>query len=282
MMERLPVSGIKQSYRHTRETRTVVMPVFIALVMGGLAAFYFYGKPETALDAAPVQLVAEPIPVEELPSTEEASAETGSEAIVEPPAPADPTASFKGYTPWMSPLALDTYIRHRNGEQEKSFWERGHWISSVEGRWKDGAHEFRIAISETPKIPQWRWQYRIDQTPDEFLASNQEMRSNGFRLLHVQSYDHPDQRRRYQAVWESTEANTAPVATTAPNESGSPQAHSDGPIRFSGEQLHDLPVSGNVPFEQPTPTETVVAESSPAAVVRPSSGALDVNRLDFR
>ncbi|MDA7921631.1 hypothetical protein N9Z18_00570 [Verrucomicrobiales bacterium] len=40
----------------------------------------------------------------------------------------------KGFTPWMHPLALDTYIRAKSSGNGKSFWESGHWITSVEGR----------------------------------------------------------------------------------------------------------------------------------------------------
>jgi len=59
------------------------------------------------------------------------------EALI--PLPGEPTLIASGspdedFASWMTPLTLDNYIRQKNGSHNQSFWQRGHWMSAVEGR----------------------------------------------------------------------------------------------------------------------------------------------------
>lgn len=106
------------------------------------------------------------------------------------------------FTPWLSPQALDDYIQRKNKGFEKSFWQRGHWIRAVEGRWENGNHEFRIAYEPLPNSDTWQWQYRVNQTQAAFAVSIEEMSERGYRLCQTQFYIHPDSTRRFQGVWQ--------------------------------------------------------------------------------
>jgi len=113
-----------------------------------------------------------------------------------------PLESFESrFTSWMSPTALDTYIRARNAGYTESFWRRGHWIPSVEGRWHRGATEFRIVIEEMPSPEAWHWHYRINLTEAEFSRTAYDMQEQGFRLQFHQVFLDGAATRRVQAVW---------------------------------------------------------------------------------
>ena len=92
------------------------------------------------------------------------------------------------FTQWMSPLALDTYIRQKNRGFSQTFWERGHWIKAVEGRWSNRAHEFRIALSSNPEPDRIQWYYRIDQTEAEFAESIGRLENDGYTLAQSHAY----------------------------------------------------------------------------------------------
>ena len=112
------------------------------------------------------------------------------------------TAIEQDFTPWMSPLALDTYVRQLNGGYEQSFWQRGNWITAVEGRWTQGAHEFRIVFNPIPDLDRWQWQYRANQTRESFLKSSLELESQGYRIVQSQAFSLSDGSLRYQGVWQ--------------------------------------------------------------------------------
>ena len=109
--------------------------------------------------------------------------------------------SESDFTPWMSPLALDTYIRQKNRGFEESFWVRGNWILAIEGRWQTDHHEFRIVHDTIPDRTRFEWYYRIDQTEGEYRDTLSRLRREGYHLVQSQAYERPDQTKRYQAVW---------------------------------------------------------------------------------
>lgn len=211
--ERYPISGIKQSYRPVPGTKTVVMPLLIAALGIGMVVFYFKGKaPGKATEAStPAPTVTKRLPEKAiLPDPIKAiSIEPGTETAAMSPAAEKslPIITNEGvaendFTLWMSPLALDTFIRQRNRGFEKTYWERGHWIKAVEGRWGNGAHEFRIAIAKMPDEARLHWYYRIDQTEREFSETLQRLEKEGYSLAQSHAYDHPDGSKRYQGVWQ--------------------------------------------------------------------------------
>jgi hypothetical protein len=250
MYERYPISGIKQTYRHTTEIRTVIMPLLIMFLLGGMITFYFKTRPiqDAAVatgERAPAQSVfsesensLRAVPVEGIDAKPDGAPE---------PARAGGKSASTKFTPWMSPIALDTYIRFQNEGHEVSFWKRGHWITAIEGRWSEARdeHQFRITYEKIPEPDSWKWQYRIDQRPEEFFRNAVEMQNQGFVLVDSQSFDHPDGEKRHQSIWQKKDA----IAGVVDN-----SVEAGPPVR--GGVLDDPPVQGG--------------------------DVLDVNRLEFR
>jgi hypothetical protein len=213
--ERFEIPAIRESYRPVPETRTVVMPLLIALVAAGLGVFFVKSRPQPHSFASPNEigppaddetipmLRAVPIDWDEVDSDEAAG-----------PFPETTEAGESDFTPWMSLLALDTYIRQKNRGFEETFWERGNGIRAIEGRWRNGAHEFRIAFARHQKAGGMQWLYRIDQTPAKFEESNSRFAAEGFTLIQSHSYEHPDGNPRYQGVWRKE--NSTEVRSTRP------------------------------------------------------------------
>lgn len=244
MYEKYPITGIKQSYRHTRDTRTVVMPTLIVTLLVAMGVFFVKSKPEEVVEpqdivsleeSAPSLLEVETAEPVELPSIsddsereaeEEATTpetvETGRETVLTvPPGSGE-------FTAWMTPLALDTYIRHRNRGYSESFWERGHWITAVEGRWENGIREFRISFDQIPDRQRWQWQYRVNHTAAEFVQASREFSAQGYQLIQSQSFREPSGDPRYQGVWRLDLAAPNPVIETAATNTGSSASSSDG------------------------------------------------------
>ncbi|MEM9015998.1 MAG: hypothetical protein AAGC68_03210 [Verrucomicrobiota bacterium] len=218
MYERYPISGIKQSYRHTRESRTVVMPIVIVTILIALVTFYFRSAPEKENEV-------ETAAISEIESTAESSSSTeskGGNDVVpaseqrsnpetlkrsEPvsllratPAPLDEDAGV--FTAWMAPSQLDAYIRTKNEGFSESFWNRGHWITKVEGRWQNGGHQFRISYEKMPDQDNWQWQYRINMDQQGFFEAMLDFQGQGYFLISKQSFVDGTGRDRYQAVWQ--------------------------------------------------------------------------------
>lgn len=277
------------------------MPLLIIAILGAMGAFYFYGKPkpeelakipaaeapspETG-DAPPTS----PIPVAMSTSTTPKETSRTATPLVrtgEPPLPDVTTGTF---TPWMTPDGLDSWVRKRNEGHSVSFWQRGHWITAVEGRWNGDTHEFRIAFDSTPSSPDWRWQYRVNQTPEEFMENSNKLQAEGFRMVQVQSFDHPDKRRRYQAVWEKADRIGSSVASE--NNNAEPEASQTiavATVTNSGNTADTVAATpANTTASPTTPTtaqepfdENIAAEPRDDTPVI-ESGILDVNNLQFR
>lgn len=272
MYEKYPISGIKQSYRHTREVPTVVMPVLIGLLLLAMVTFFFQSKPEEvptpqevastqeeadrslrepaaearatrtpALPANPAKEPSRPAEAEADPETppSDATEEEGqtvsapSRSLVKPDAEpgrgagAEPGGRF---TAWMTPLALDTYIRLKNKGYSESFWQRGHWITAVEGRWAENTHEFRIALDKIPDRNRWQWQYRVNQSAEEFATAAREYADQGYLLIHSQSFVEPGGEPRFQAVWQRQLAESDPVVETSTPTSSSSVSDPSRPL----------------------------------------------------
>ncbi len=318
MRDRYPISGIKQSYRVTPERRTVIIPIAITLLLGGLIAFFFFGK--TPPEMIPEEIVSGV----EIGAGDNPGAKVGNEREIEAPSlaarselevsplleeqagtpSATRSSSLTLFTRWMSPLALDSYIRQKNAGFEQTFWKRGHWITAVEGRWEDGTHEFRIAYERIPNPSSWQWQYRANQTPEEFHKNAFELRSKGFALVQSQSFDHPDRQKRYQAVWQKEVSRTTVTVTSEPQTALNERIDSERQVEDTGEFLTENSVPPGVADNLSTPESprlTVIPESQVSRTlplpetegprIQPrqpdppasfGSSALDVNQLNFR
>lgn len=117
-----------------------------------------------------------------------------------------PLVSLENYenrfTDWMTPGELNQHILALNQGQEISFWDRGHWIVAVEGRWSNRRQEYRIVYERVPENSDFQWRYRIAQSRDTFTRNIQELRNDGFTLVQSQVYELPDKSSQYQAVWQ--------------------------------------------------------------------------------
>lgn len=248
MYEKYPITGIKQSYRHTRDSRTVVMPILIATLMVAMGVFFVKSKPEEVAEpqdmvsleesTLPASLEIENTePVELPPRVEEPefeaegesnpteTLETGRETVLTPP------VESGEFTAWMTPLALDTYIRHRNRGYSESFWERGHWITAVEGRWENGIREFRISFDQIPDRSRWQWQYRVNHTAAEFVQASREFSALGYKLVQSQTFREPSGAPRYQGVWRMDLAQQAPAVETAATTASAPTSTTTAGVR---------------------------------------------------
>lgn len=221
------------------------MPLLIAALVVGWLTFFFKGEPPSHLT---VPDISERIPNEldlgpmlsdgtaDEPSERRKEMGAGQEsktAKILPPVPEGDTTEFSpatgfprnelplvsndgvsesDFTPWMSPLALDTYIRQKNRGHTQSFWARGNWIVAIEGRWQFGRHEFRIVHDTIPDRARFEWYYRIDQTESEYRETLSRLRREGYRLVQSQAYERPDKTKRYQAVWHREIPAKTPLA----------------------------------------------------------------------
>ncbi len=217
------------------------MPIVIGLILAALITFYFKGRPSSEVESsiAAVQTdnaVAPPTEPESMSSTVYNDGDPPlliarpiEPSIMLDATPDGPTliatsATESEFTPWLSPLALDTYIRQLNQGFGQTFWQRGYWITAVEGRWYNGAHEFRIIFKASPDHA--HWQYRANQTLTAFKSSNDDLQKEGYSMAQSQAYTRPDGMLRYQGVWhrQPDTATIADLPGVPPQNSSEPDA----------------------------------------------------------
>jgi len=126
-----------------------------------------------------------------------------------------------GFTPWMSRPDLDHYLSQFDTTPpggHPNYWDKGHWINAVEGRWHDNLPQYRIRYGPVPPHKHYAWYWYINQPQDSFTAHVNQMSENGFVLLDPNSCVWPDGTRRYQGVWHKLVPPDAPAtaAATAP------------------------------------------------------------------
>lgn len=58
-----------------------------------------------------------------------------------------------GFTPWMSLNELNMFMKTFEAPHpgEPNYWDKGHWMTAVNGRWHDGIPQYRIRYGEAPK-----------------------------------------------------------------------------------------------------------------------------------
>jgi hypothetical protein len=109
-----------------------------------------------------------------------------------------------GFTPWMSHGELDTFLAQFDTNPpggHPNYWDRGHWINAVEGRWHDGIPQYRIRYGPVPSHKGLWWYWYLNQDQESFSSHVHEMADQGFTLLDPNSFSRPDDTRRYQGVW---------------------------------------------------------------------------------
>lgn len=145
------------------------------------------------------------------------TAQAGSPASDQTGAPAD-----KDFTPWMSHAELDDYLKQFDTNPpggHPNYWDKGHWINAVEGRWQDGIPQYRISYGDAANDHYYTWYWYLNQDQLSYSYHVHEFADKGFVLLDPNSFLRPDDTRRYQGVWhligpKKTDSPAAPVAQT--------------------------------------------------------------------
>ena len=62
------------------------------------------------------------------------------------------------FSDWMNHTDLDNYFFVlNNGDEETSFFEKGHRITAIEGRWNNNQDEYRITYGDSKGTAYWWW-----------------------------------------------------------------------------------------------------------------------------
>jgi hypothetical protein len=125
-----------------------------------------------------------------------------------------------GFTPWMSRPELDHFLSQYDTVPpggHPNYWDKGHWINAVEGRWHGGVAQYRIRYGPVPRPNKGIWWYwYINQPQETFTEHVNELGDDGFVLLDPNSCVWPDGTRRFQGVWHKViPANTGTAAGTS-------------------------------------------------------------------
>jgi len=108
------------------------------------------------------------------------------------------------FTKWMSHEELDQFLSQYDTVppgNHPNYWDKGHWINAVEGRWHNGVPEYRISYGPVPKHKGLWWYWYLNQDQASFSRHVHELADQGFTLLDPNSFERPDDTRRYQGVW---------------------------------------------------------------------------------
>ncbi len=134
-----------------------------------------------------------------------------------------------GFTPWMSRPDLDHFLSQFDTTPpggHPNYWDKGHWINAVEGRWHDGIPQYRIRYGPVPRHRDLWWYWYLNQPQDSFTAHVNQLADEGFVLLDPNFCVWPDGTRRYQGVWHKVIPPGATSAVTptpaVPTNSASP------------------------------------------------------------
>ncbi len=128
----------------------------------------------------------------------------------------------KGFTPWMTGAELGIFLSQFDTDPpggHPNYWDDGHWIDAVEGRWHDGVPQYRLRYGDAPKdAPHW-WYWYFNQSQEDYSRHVHEFADQGFTLLDPNSFLRPDDARRYQGVWHKIAPKNPPPP--APNTTAS-------------------------------------------------------------
>ncbi|MEO2013965.1 MAG: hypothetical protein ABGZ53_06300 [Fuerstiella sp.] len=80
------------------------------------------------------------------------------------------------------------------------------WLSAIEGRWHDGGAQYRIQEVPRPVGQVSDWYYWYDMDKDAFDPRKEQLKKDGYSLVHSSSFARPDGSVRYQAIWQRVTA----------------------------------------------------------------------------
>jgi len=107
------------------------------------------------------------------------------------------------FTPWMSLSEMNAYFESLDGEKPggKNYWDRGHWIDEVQGRWAEGIPQYRVSHGAVPESRAHWWFWYLNQDRESFDRLVHQLADEGFTLVHFNSYVRPGGAERFQGVW---------------------------------------------------------------------------------
>jgi Concanavalin A-like lectin/glucanases superfamily/Bacterial tandem repeat domain 1 len=119
------------------------------------------------------------------------------------------------FTPWMSNPDLDKFLSQYDTVppgHHPNYWDKGHWMYGVEGRWADNRLEYRIAYGahNVHHAGLW-WYWYINQPEEMFMRRAATYSKDGFVLAHSNYFTMPDGTRRYQGVWHKVVPDKPPT-----------------------------------------------------------------------
>ncbi len=213
-----------------RKERSLLIPFLISLFAVGMVVFFFVKeekperpldkKPESHLDKKPkqelVQLGEELPALDPEPAPQRKSGKSAP-AVRAPLAAFVESPPFQGeFSSWMTIPDLDVTNSLISENQRKSVWERGYWVVAAEGRWHLDTPQFRLGWEKIPEEGRFHWQYRINESEEEFSESIETFLNKGFYLVYSHSFKLPDRSKRYQGVWQKLLINRSHSAVTIP------------------------------------------------------------------
>ena len=103
---------------------------------------------------------------------------------------------------WLPSKDFNQYLAVLGEKKDsKNYWDRGHWIERVEGRWQDGRPEYKISYGKVPENKGYWWYWWYNQNQESFTKHVDDLAKKGFILVSHQSFVRPGGEVRYQGVW---------------------------------------------------------------------------------
>ena len=110
----------------------------------------------------------------------------------------------RDFTPWMSKADLASYLKKFEVAKDHAPdpWQKSHWITAAEGRWRDGTAEYRVRTLLAP--PEWQGVWFLDLEQEQFGKAIKQYGDEGYVLVYYHSFKLPDGTMQYQGVWHKT------------------------------------------------------------------------------
>jgi hypothetical protein len=131
---------------------------------------------------------------------ETAEPKSGGEAT----APAALPGAHGEFTPWMSLSEMNAFFESLEDNTPpggKNYWDRGHWLNAVEGRWEAGIPQYRLSYGAVPESRAHWWFWYLNQDRESFDRLVHDLADDGCVLVQFNSYIRPGGSERFQGVW---------------------------------------------------------------------------------
>ena len=104
---------------------------------------------------------------------------------------------------WKPTAEFKAYLQKQKEINDGKIFPRRHWVSKVDGRFKNGEIEFRCEYEPVPSEGpySWFWWYNMDE--QALKERKIRYKERGLFMVHEQSFTLPDGEKRYQGVWHS-------------------------------------------------------------------------------